>query len=117
MNDVITRNEVLNDGRSVHLYFNGLVGLYACYGVSAFLACRLSGASPSYSSEMQMPVAVLNADRCGRLVLQGTLVRDVRGYRCVRVSSPVSDDEYAAWACRLRSGSPSSGSILPGDPL
>ena len=33
MNDSITRNEILNDGKTIHLYFNGMVGLYVTYGI------------------------------------------------------------------------------------
>ena len=27
MNEIVTINEVRNDGRSIHLYYNGLMGL------------------------------------------------------------------------------------------
>lgn len=102
MNEIITRNEVLNDGTTIHLYFNGLVGLYAAYGLSAFLACRAVDAPSSYSVDMQMPVAVLNAARYEQLRRHAGLVRDVDGYRCLRAAVPVDEEQYAAWAGRLR---------------
>lgn len=34
--DLITLNEVQNDGKTIHLYFNTEVGLYVAYGFSAF---------------------------------------------------------------------------------
>ena len=102
INDIITRNEGLNDGTSIHLYFNGLVGLYAGYGISAFLLHGLVDAPVSYSMDMQMPVAVLNAARYERLRVLAATVRDVRNYRCLRVGEPADEDEYVSWARRLR---------------
>ena len=61
MTEIIAKNEVLNDGRIIHLYFNSMVGLYVAYGVSAYLLCKHAHARPSYSEEMQMPAAVINA--------------------------------------------------------
>ena len=102
MNEMITRNEVLNDGMTIHLYFNGLVGLYAAYGVSAFLLCRTVEASASYSIEMQMPVVVLNAARYEQLRQRTEVVRDVQNYRCLRTVEPMDEEKYAAWAGSLR---------------
>ena len=58
MTEIITKNEVLNDGKTIHLYFNSMVGLYVAYGVSAYLLCKHAHAKPSYSEEMLMPAAV-----------------------------------------------------------
>ena len=102
MNDIITRNEVLNDGRTIHLYFNGLVGLYAGYGISAFLLHRMVDASISYSMDMQMPVAVLNATRYEQLRGHVEVVRDVQNYRCLRTKDAADEDQYDVWAGRLR---------------
>ena len=40
MNENISRNEIFNDGKTIHLYFNGMIGLYVAYGISAFLLCK-----------------------------------------------------------------------------
>ena len=102
MNEIITRNEVLNDGRTIHLYFNGLVGLYVAYGVSAFLLSRLGTVSASYSMDMQLPVVVLNATHYEELCRQVEVLRDVRNYRCLRAMDNMDETEYAAWAGGLR---------------
>ena len=34
--DLITQNEVDNDGKTIHLYFNTEIGLYVAFGFSAF---------------------------------------------------------------------------------
>ena len=37
MNENITRNEILNDGKTIHLYFNGMIGLYVTYGLFCYV--------------------------------------------------------------------------------
>ena len=39
--DLITLNEVQNDGKTIHLYFNTEIGLYVAYGFSAFFASHI----------------------------------------------------------------------------
>ena len=102
MNEIITRNEVMNDGKTIHLYFNGLVGLYAAYGVSAFLLDKTVEVSASYSMEMQMPVVVLNVARYEQLKHKAVVIKDVQNYRCLQVENRMDDTEYTAWAGHLR---------------
>ena len=102
MTEVIRINEVKNDGRTIHLYFNGLVGLYAAYGISAFLLNKISTASASYSKEMQLPVVVLNSAHYEEVKKQLELVKDVQNYRCLRVNEPYDEAAYAEWAAALR---------------
>ena len=70
MNEDITRNEILNDGKTIHLYFNGMIGLYVAYGISAYLLTKYATAKPSYSDDMQMPVAVINVEHYEELAKQ-----------------------------------------------
>lgn len=102
MNEIITLNEVQNDGKSIHLYFNGLVGLYAAYGVSAFLLSRMTESSASYSVDMQMPVVVMNAAHYEHLKQLAEVVKNERNYRCLRVKESIDETEYAAWAGLVR---------------
>ena len=57
--DLITLNEVQNDGKTIHLYFNQEVGLYVAYGCSAFCAAHIVNIIAAFSEDMQMPVALL----------------------------------------------------------
>ena len=36
--EIIIANEVQNDGKTIHLYFNPEVGFYLAFGFSAFFA-------------------------------------------------------------------------------
>ena len=103
MNEEITRNEIFNDGRGIHLYFNGMIGLYVAYGISAFLLCRYAQAKPSYSEEMQMPVAVINAERYERLEKQIGLTSARENYRWLEAEEAADMEEYADWAAGVRS--------------
>lgn len=102
MNVNITKNEILNDGKTIHLYFNGMIGLYVAYGISAYLLCKNATAKPSYSDDMQMPVAVINVEHYEELTNRISLSKDASNYRCFVVETPADMDEYSEWASALR---------------
>ena len=102
MNDNIIKNEILNDGSTIHLYFNGMIGLYAAYGISAFLLCNVLKCKGSYSNDMQMPVAVINVDHYEELTKKYNLTKNVSNYRCLAVGMEVDMEEYTEWASTLR---------------
>lgn len=104
MNENIVKNELFNDGKTIHLYFNGMIGLYVAYGISAFLLCKFAHAKPSYSEDMQMPVAVINAEHYEELKKQLGLSKNISSYRCLVVDETVNMGEYSDWADRLRMG-------------
>lgn len=104
MNENIVKNEFLNDGRTIHLYFNGMIGLYVAYGISAYLLCRFIQAKPSYSEDMQMPVAVINAEHYEELKKQLGQSKNIKSYRCLIVDKAADMDDYSDWADRLRVG-------------
>lgn len=104
MNENITKNEILNDGKTIHLYFNGMIGLYVAYGISAFLLCKFAQAKPSYSEDMQMPVAVINAEHFEELKKELGLSKSFKNYRSLTVNKEVDMDDYSGWAGELRMG-------------
>ncbi len=104
MNENITRNEIFNDGKTIHLYFNGMIGLYVAYGISAYLLSKYAPAKLSYSKEMQMPVAVLNTEHYEALQENLKLSKSFKNYRCLAVNKEVDMDEYSEWASKLRMG-------------
>ena len=104
MNENITKNEILNDGKTIHLYFNGMIGLYVAYGISAYLLCKYAKAKPSYSDDMQMPVAVINAEHYETLEEQLGLEKTFKNYRSLKVETAYDENEYDEWASALRMG-------------
>lgn len=102
MSEYITMNEVNNPGTEIHLYFNGYVGLYVAYGISAFLLSKETEVSPSYSVDMQMPAAVINVAHYNLLKEKLEIKRETENYRCLKVTTPYDENEYAEWASNLR---------------
>lgn len=105
MNDKIVLNEVNNSGDRIHLYFNGWIGLYLAYGVSAYLLSKETDVSPSYSEDMQMPVAVINSVHYDILKQKLEVLKKVENYRCLKTKAAYSEDEYSEWAGALRNKS------------
>ena len=95
-------NEVNNRGDRIHMYFNGWVGLYVAYGVSAFLLSKETEVSPSYSEDMQMPVAVINAGHYDQLKQQLEVIKKIDNYRCLKPNVAYYEAEYTEWASLLR---------------
>lgn len=104
MNENITKNEIFNDGKTIHLYYNGMIGLYVSYGISAFLLYKYAKAKPSYSDDMQMPVAVINAEHYETLKEKLGLSKTFKNYRCLKVEIACDENEYSNWASELRMG-------------
>lgn len=103
MNENICLNEERNDGRTIHLYFNGLVGLYAAYGLSAYILSKQTEVSPSYSDDKQMPVVVINMAHYELLKEKLKVAKELKNYRCLKVEKAVASHEYEEWVAKIRS--------------
>ena len=57
--DLITQNEIENDGKTIHLYFDTAIGLYVAYGFSAFFASHIVSIITAFSEDLHMPVALM----------------------------------------------------------
>ncbi len=104
MNEIITINEVNNDGRSIHLYFNGLVGLYTAYGYSAYALSKKTIVNAAYSDSMQMPVVVINPEHLEDLVKNLKVEKQKNGYYCLANEDAIDENEYMEWATKVRMG-------------
>lgn len=104
MNEIITVNEIRNEGKDIHLYFNGLVGLYTAYGYSAFILSKKTSVHPAYSQSMQMPVVVINAAHLEEVIRILNVVKQEKGYCHLTVEDSFDEKEYINWASKLRRG-------------
>lgn len=102
MSEVITRNEVMNDGKSIYLYFNGLIGLYAAYGFSAYLLSKNTEVKVSYSEGLQMPVVVINPTHLDEVKKALKVKIHKQGFCCLTVDEPVNESDYSIWAESVR---------------
>lgn len=101
--DLIALNEVRNDGKTIHLYFNSEIGLYVAYGYSAFYAAHIVNMMASFSEDLQMPVALMRKPDVSELRLS-TLKRqhDYHRYYRLELRQALGRDDYARWTESLR---------------
>lgn len=84
--NVITFNEIENDGKTIHLYFSPSFKNYVAYGFSAFLVVEaIHGLNTQYDVDMQMPYIVLTGEQMSRLMLS-------LGYH--KLPSPLEQYDY-----------------------
>lgn len=96
--DLITMNEVMNDGKTIHLYFNPEIGLYVAYGFSAFFAAHIVDVIASFSEDMQMPVALLKKPDVTELRLSCIKKQhDYHVYYHLELRNELGLDDYARW--------------------
>lgn len=101
----ITINEVMNDGKVVHVYFNNLTGLYMVFGLSAYIAMKHIGGVESYSEQLQMPVVQMTKKQTGKLYSTLHVVNDPKkGHILIELEQNIDESGYTGWASKLREG-------------
>lgn len=99
----ITLQEVANDGQSIFLYYDTMVGVYTAYGLSAYYTTMVTEPFMSYSEEMQMPVALLRRENV--LYLRQSLKKvehTVKTSYKFRMRIPIGNAGYDKWARKIR---------------
>ena len=101
--ETITRNEVENDGKTIHLYFNTEVGLYAAYGFSAFFAAHIVNVITAFSEDLMMPVALMRKPDVTELRMSTIKrVHEYHVYYRLELKSSLALDNYARWASSVK---------------
>lgn len=97
--ELITQNEVDNDGKTIHLYFNTEVGLYVAFGFSAFFAAHIVDVITAYSEDMHMPVALMRKSDVTELRLSTVKHQhDYHEYYHLELKQEIPLDDYQRWA-------------------
>lgn len=97
--DLITMNEVQNDGKTIHLYFDTEVGLYVAYGFSAFFASHIVDVITSFSEDMQMPVALMRKPDVMELRMSTVKHQhDYHEYYRLELKRELALTDYKRWA-------------------
>ncbi len=117
-NEIITLNEVKNDGSIINLYFNDITGFWMSFGLSAF-GLRLFGKSNGFntircfSQTMQMPCTIVANDVISELMSVGvTSGHPTEVNFSVKMPDTVDKDTYAVWVAKLRDKGPAEGPIV-----
>ena len=97
--DLITSNEVQNDGKTIHLYFDTEVGLYVAYGFSAFFASHIVDVITAFSEDLQMPVALMRKPDVTELRLSTIKHQhDYNEYYRLELKQELALNNYKRWA-------------------
>ena len=97
--ETITINEVQNDGKTIHLYFNTEIGLYVAYGFSAFFASHIVNVITAFSEDLMMPVALMRKPDVTELRL--STIKHVHNYHVyyrLELKKELALDDYTRWA-------------------
>ena len=57
--DLIAQQEAANDGQTIYLYYDDMVGMYVAYGLSAYYADMVTDPIISFSEAIGKPAALL----------------------------------------------------------
>ena len=103
--DLITLNEVQNDGKTIHLYFNTEIGLYVAYGFSAFFAAHIVDVITAFSEDLKMPAALMRKSEVAELRLSTVKHQhDYHEYYQLELKHEIPLDDYTRWAASTKWG-------------
>ncbi len=96
--ELVKQLEAANDGQSIHLFYDDIVGMYLAFGLSAFYTTMILDPCISYSNALKMPVALLNRGQIQYLRQSVTKVEHhPQAYYRFRLRSKVGTAGYERW--------------------
>lgn len=101
--ELITLNEVLNDGSQIFFYQEETTGIWVAWGYSAFLLHSMVGEKclASYSELMQMPSTLISHSDFTRIV-SSTLDATTNRTCQLQTNLKVDAEEYQKWVEELK---------------
>lgn len=99
----ILRKESENDGQSIYLFRDEMIGMYVAYGLSAYYTTMVVEPYTSFSEELQMPLVLLKHEHI--LYLRQSLVKleHIRGtYYHFLLREPIGDAGYQRWLEKVK---------------
>lgn len=95
---IVIEKESVNDGQTIHLFFDETVGLYLALGLSAYYSTMAVEPFISYSNALVMPVALLNRFQIKFLRQSVTKVQHrQRSYYRFQLRTKVGEVGYKRW--------------------
>lgn len=96
--ELIAQQEAANDGQTIHLYYDDMVGLYVAYGLSAYYADMVTDTILSYSQALGKPAALLGRGQVLYLRQSLTKVEHTqKQYYRFRLRQKVGEAGYKKW--------------------
>lgn len=96
--DLIKQQEEVNDGQTIHLFYDEMVGVYLAFGFSAYYSTMVVEPFISYSNALEMPVALL--DRLQIKFLRQSVTKlehQPQAYYRFRLRTKVGSAGYERW--------------------
>jgi hypothetical protein len=99
--ELIMQQEAANDGQTIHLYYDEMVGVYLAFGLSAYYTTMVVTPYVSFSKTLQMPVALLRKGHINSLRQSMTKLEHIQhSYYRFRLNQKVGDAGYEKWLSR-----------------
>lgn len=96
--NIIIEKESANDGQTIHLFYDEIVGMYLAFGLSAYYTTMVVEPFISYSNALEMPVALLDRLQIKFLRQSVTKVEhQPQSYYRFQLRSKVGDAGYDRW--------------------
>ena len=96
--ELVKQLEPSNDGQTIHLYYDEIVGAYLAFGLSAYYSTMVVDSYLSYSDALNMPVALLDRGQINNLRQSVTKMEHrPHAYYRFRLRSKVGTAGYDRW--------------------
>ena len=95
---IVIEKESVNDGQTIHLFYDDMVGMYLAFGLSAYYTTMVVEPFISYSNALEMPVALLDRLQIKFLRQSVTKVEhQQKSYYRFQLRTKVGDAGYKRW--------------------
>ena len=95
---MIKQLETENDGQTIHLFYDEMVGMYLAFGLSAYYTTMVVEPFISYSYALEMPVVLLDSFQIKSLRQSVTKVEhQQKSYYRFQLRSKVGEAGYKRW--------------------
>lgn len=95
---IIFEKESVNDGQTIHLFYDEMVGVYLAFGLSAYYTTMVISPYMSYSVALEMPVALLDRNQIAILRQSMTKVEhQQKSYYRFQLRTKVGEAGYKRW--------------------
>ena len=96
--DLIKQQESANDGQTIFLFYDEMVGMYLVFGLSAYYTTMVVEPFISYSNALEMPVALLDSLQIKFLRQSVTKVEhQQKSYYRFQLRTKVGEAGYKRW--------------------
>lgn len=100
--NIIIEKESANDGQTIHLFYDDVVGMYLAFGLSAYYSTMVVEPCISYSDVLKLPVALLEHNQIKFLRQSVTKVEyQPQSYYRFRLRTKVGEAGYERWRKEL----------------